>query len=122
MDYIAKSTTWSPIQNFLRQMTLFVASKVVNFYNGVNNARLLHIPLTNRCTTKGKYKARGSTIRKKGDDDRENKSSLLMMVVLKRVIFFTSINWGSIVDCFFNSSFIDVYFFQSSSLNDVYSY
>lgn len=75
----------------------FKSCDVLNFYNGVSNARLLHIPLTNSCTTKGKYKARGSTIRKKGDDDRENKSSLLMMVVLKRVIFFTNINWG--VNC-----------------------
>lgn len=100
----------------------FKSCNVLDFYKGVNNARLLHIPLTNNCTTKGKYKARGSTIRKKRDDDWENKSSLLIMVVLKRVIFLTNINWGSIVDCFFNSSFIDVYFFQSSSLNDVYSY
>lgn len=47
----------------------FVASKVVmysDFYNGVNNARLLHIPLTNSCTTKDKYKARGNKDKARG--------------------------------------------------------
>lgn len=46
----------------------FKSCNVLDFYNGVNNARLLHIPLTNSCTTKDKYKARGSTIRIKLED------------------------------------------------------
>ena len=46
----------------------FKSCNVLDFYNGVNNARLLHIPLTNSCTTKYKYKARGSIIRIKLED------------------------------------------------------
>lgn len=89
----------------------FKSCNVLNFYNGVNNARLLHIPLIVaplKVNTKLEVALQGK---------KE------MMIGKTSPLFYKHQLGGSIFDCFFNSSFlIDVYFFQSSSLNNVYFY